>query len=88
MTCGVHPSVTTRGRKGEPPLALCGLATRAGCLRHVGPAHVANAHADARRGAHNRGLGWAALVGRARMVLSISFHLFWLFPILYVLYSN
>jgi hypothetical protein len=38
MTRGVHPSVTTRERKGELALALCGLAARAEHLWHVGPA--------------------------------------------------
>jgi hypothetical protein len=36
MTRGVHPSVTARERKGESPLVLCRLATRARHLRHVG----------------------------------------------------
>jgi hypothetical protein len=47
MTRGVHPSVTTRERKGELALALCGLAARAEHLWHVGPAIGRAAAAEA-----------------------------------------
>jgi hypothetical protein len=86
MTRGTLSSASER-EEGRIALGVCGLATQAGRLRHVGPAHVAGARADARRGAHSRGLGRAAVVGCARKILSISFYLFGFF-ILYFLYSN